>query len=361
MTLHVFNPEHDIALAFGEANFTAPHAGRQLRHDLSFLPALWASPDDGLLVDDVQTAQRSFSRFAQAVLRSTGVRLSWSPNAFLPVTPASVFAKVSDVAPWGWDSALRHQLARLGVASEALLPSNDLAAIRQLSHRRTSATLLPSLCTIDGTVGEALECFSLSEVCRFADLHHHVVLKAPWSSSGRGIRFIDGELTPSVEGWIRHVLTDQGSIMAEPYYHKVSDFGMEFTARRDGSVVYEGLSLFHTANAAYTGNILATEAWKRRQLSRYVSAGLLDDLQIRLCGLLSEAIDHRYAGPLGVDMMVVQGGRVHPCVEINLRRTMGHVALSLSHHINPSADDDQVRVMRIVYNDNHYKLKIQRL
>lgn len=29
--LHIFNPEHDIALASNLSNFTAPHAGRQLR------------------------------------------------------------------------------------------------------------------------------------------------------------------------------------------------------------------------------------------------------------------------------------------------------------------------------------------
>ena len=39
MTLHVFNPEHDIALAYDNKYFTAPHAGRQLRHDLDYLPA----------------------------------------------------------------------------------------------------------------------------------------------------------------------------------------------------------------------------------------------------------------------------------------------------------------------------------
>ena len=32
--LQIFNPEHDIALAANLSNFTAPHAGRQLRHDL---------------------------------------------------------------------------------------------------------------------------------------------------------------------------------------------------------------------------------------------------------------------------------------------------------------------------------------
>ena len=37
--------------------------------------------------------------------------------------------------------------------------------------------------------------------------------------------------------------------------------------------------------------------------------------------------------PLGIDMMLIRMGgavRLHPCVELNLRRTMGHVALFCS-------------------------------
>ena len=36
--------------------------------------------------------------------------------------------------------------------------------------------------------------------------------------------------------------------------------------------------------------------------------------------------------PLGVDMMIVRGENgyaVHPCVEVNLRRTMGYVAIKI--------------------------------
>ena len=47
---------------------------------------------------------------------------------------------------------------------------------------------------------------------------------------------------------------------------------------------------------------------------------------------------------------------LHPCVEINLRCTMGHVALAIS-----PTDDDILRVMRIAYNGTNYQLKIQRL
>ena len=65
----------------------------------------------------------------------------------------------------------------------------------------------------------------------------------------------------------------------------------------------------------------------------------------------------KYIGPLGVDMMIVAPHfTLHPCVEINLRRTMGHVALALS-----PTDDDVRRVMRMEFTENRYKLKITRL
>ena len=66
-TLHIFNPEHDIALASGLANFTAPHAGRQLREDLGFLPVLWADADDYVQVDHVEAAQKNCRRLLDKV------------------------------------------------------------------------------------------------------------------------------------------------------------------------------------------------------------------------------------------------------------------------------------------------------
>jgi hypothetical protein len=37
----------------------------------------------------------------------------------------------------------------------------------------------------------------------------------------------------------------------------------------------------------------------------------------------------QYQGIVGIDMMVVRGGLIHPCVEINLRMNMGVVAMKL--------------------------------
>lgn len=361
--LHIFNPEHDIALASNISNFTAPHAGRQLRADLGFLPALWAEEGDVVLVENVEYARKKWERLRQRFVPWCGTKCSigWN-NLFHGVEQSVPWDGIKTISPWGWDKAIKRELERKGVPSSLLPSDSQLERIRTLSHRQTAARLLPLLQT-EGTVGEAVLCESVDAVEQQLRLHSRLVLKAPWSSSGRGIRFIDKEMNDYHYGWLRNLLKSQGGVMAEPYYEKVKDFGMEFEATDEG-IRYLGLSLFHTANGAYTGNILATENAKREMISRYISICLIDEVKEKICDMLWL---EDYRGPFGVDMMVVKENcqlsscqkcqlKLHPCVEINLRRTMGHVALALS-----PKDDDIRKVMRIVYEDNIYKLRIRKL
>jgi hypothetical protein len=130
---------------------------------------------------------------------------------------------------------------------------------------------------------------------------------------------------------------------------------MEFEADGHGGIRFLGLSLFHTKNGAYIGNIVATEQTKRQLLSKLLPLELTDEV----CRLIvTESRLGSYQGPFGVDMMVVTDGQrllLHPCVEINLRRTMGHVALALQPQ-----DDEVMKVMRIELTD-HYKLRINKI
>lgn len=345
MILHVFNPEHDIALAANLSNFTAPHAGRQLRADLGFLPALWAGDGDAILVDNVDCARHRYARLRNKVRGGQPLLVDKFQLSRLDI---------ERVDPWGWDLALCAQLRRYGVVN---LPDESyVTEVRTLSHRRTAVRLLPQL-RQEGTVGESYECSNDVEVARLLDHYGQLVLKAPWSSSGRGLRFLSKDHTPLAmqAGWLRNVIAQQGSVIAEPYYQKVKDFGMEFTVDASHVVHYEGLSLFHTQNGAYVGNVIATEARKNEMITRYVPAVLLKSIQQKICRLLCLG---SYVGPFGVDMMVVaanEGFLLHPCVEVNLRRTMGHVALTQAPD-----DDDVCKVMRIHLEDN-YKLKIQKL
>lgn len=346
--LHVFNPEHDIALASDLSNFTAPHAGRQLRTDLAFLPALWAAEDDAVLVDNVEQALCGY--------RHLRPDATLCPHFVTKNQLSSL--DIRCVSPWGWDRALRAQLLRYGVKT---VPSEDyVAMVRRLSHRRTASQLLPLLRT-EGTVGQSFECTEPTEVERLLSTYGSVVMKAPWSSSGRGLRFLSQSQTPfsTQANWFSNMVKAQGSVMVEPFYNKVKDFGMEFEVDAAGKVHYLGLSLFHTKNGAYIGNLLATEESKREQMACYVSLELLDEIKQHI---IENVQLEDYVGPFGIDMMIVNSQFsilnsqlfLHPCVELNLRRTMGHVALSLT-----PADDDIQKVMQIELTD-HYRLHIRK-
>ena len=64
-----------------------------------------------------------------------------------------------------------------------------------------------------------------------------------------------------------------------------------------------------------------------------------------------------YQGPLGVDMMVVEENgcrKAHPCVEVNVRRTMGWVALAIAQRTRGRYD-----TMRVEYQDGQYHLCLE--
>ena len=345
--LYVFNPEHDLALAANLSNFTAPHAGRQLRHDLGYLPALWAGDEDLILVDDVETAVRAYGR-----LRA---KVGGTPKKFIN---ASQLANedITDVEPWGWDLALRAFLKRKGV--DVVPEEEQIEVIRDLSHRKHAVDLLREL-QLPGCIGTSCCADTIFEIRDEMRLHGKVVVKAPWSSSGRGVRFLTAAFDDYQERWIKNIVKNQGCVVVEPYYNKVKDFGMEFESDGEGCVKYLGLSLFHTKNGAYTGNLIAKEEEKQELLSRYISADLLQRVQEKICQHLGEAFKGKYQGPFGIDMMVVStadkdGFLLHPCVEINLRRTMGHVALAI-----PPFADGFTRVMHIELTDK-YRMSIRK-
>ena len=345
MKLLVFNPEHDLALAANLSNFTAPHAGRQLRADLGFVPAIWAAADDFVLVENVEDAERRF------------LRLTRRPFGRFIAKDLLCKLQFSAVDVWGWDLAIRAYLLRWGVEAVVMPTVTQIDAIRQLSHRRHAMQLLESL-QMPGTIGCASETDQMDIIADRLHRGEHLVVKAPWSSSGRGVRFMEGDMNIYDKGWVRHVIEKQGSVMVEPYYNKVKDFGMEFVSDGKGLVSYVGLSLFQTSNGAYTGNILAFEDEKEHMISRYISVDLLKAIRQKICTLMGVLLKDRYAGAFGVDMMVVRrddgdGFLLHPCVEINLRRTMGHVAISLTEHCSGLP-----KLMRIEYNSNVYKIRI---
>ena len=305
--LYLFNPENDMALASGSPYYMAPASAKKMADDLAMLPAWYADAESEILVGDSR----------QVDWLREGCRLP------LPVTGIlSVSDEYEKIIPWGWSPALKH---RLGMDT---VRGVDMETLRGLSSRMTAVGLLPKL-RIEGTIGESFWLTSLENVSAFSLKYDRVLLKAPWSGSGKGIQPLCGLPDDNLQGWIRRIIATQGGVVGEPFYEKVKDFAMEFKAEGQ-DVAFAGYSLFETdARGIYKENFLASDATIEEMLSEYVSRDVLHAVRKSLLQELSLFLGGDYQGYLGVDMMIVRGeGKylVHPCVEVNLRMNMGVVS-----------------------------------
>lgn len=335
MKLYVFNPEHDIALARNAERFTPPLVAQQLRRSLDFLPLLMADKGDLVLCEDSALAEE---RLRDLGLSATGCCVA---KAQLP----ALAPQIDEIVPWGWDRSICHELLAAEPSLSRLMPDvEQLDSIRLMSHRRFAAEqLLDKLSRTDPRIRGRAEYFEGSidelETLIAQDYPAGFVLKQPWSSTGRGVRMAKA-WSNALRPWAEATLRKQGGIMIEPLHQKLIDFAMEFFVAEDGCVNYCGLSLFEASSAAYSGSMVCAETEKERLLGRLLPLYLIYNTRARLTELLGILARKGYHGPLGVDMMVARDTEgdnyLVPCVEMNLRCTMGHVALALGRRIkNP--------------------------
>lgn len=313
-SLYLFNPENDMALASGSPYYMAPGSAKKMAADLAVLPVWYAPAGAAVWLPEARQAAwlRGECPFAAGVEGVTELS-------------EAVYNKV---VPWGWSPSLLRRLREAGCPSLSLLSDDEVERVRRLSSRATAVRLLPRL-RCEGTLGESSLLFSPEEAAQFVIARGRVLLKAPWSGSGRGIRTVEGALDASQAGWVKRVIASQGAVAGEPRYDRVVDFAMEFRMEADG-VCFAGYSLFETdGRGSYKENVLASDEVIEGRLSAYVGGKVLGEVRSCLPRLLWKELGGVYRGYLGVDMMVCRtdgGYALHPCVEINLRCNMGVVS-----------------------------------
>ena len=242
---------------------------------------------------------------------------------------------------WGWDKCLVNRMRLEGC--EGLPDDNILDTIRNLSSRKIAVDCLHRIkrvCDFLPLEGESAYCDDIESVERLVE-GRQCVLKQPYSGSGRGLISAKGGLLSKQRDWAIKTLREQGGLVVEPFYSKVSDFAMEFLVTQD-VVEYEGLSLFSTSvDFSYAGNVLAPQNVLRQRLETCLGRNFVVALRDVLTGVLHDVFVGNYLGYLGVDMMLVAvDGEifVHPCVEINVRRTMGLLSLELAKLVSPGCE-----------------------
>lgn len=325
--IHIFNPETDYALAAGNNAYNPPARIIRLRQELAFLPSAYAADNDWIMTfDSVPPTSEEGTRYRDTALKRGIMTVNiGSLKEEMDRRPSSSFR----ITPWGWNNSLRIALEKAGIDEKYLKSQEEITTLRFLSHRRTCIdfqkrfrTLFPNL-----DIHVAQEIFTPEEAIEFLSSNGKAYFKLPWSSSGRGILYVEGEADGKTLEWIAGGIRRQGSVMAEHAFHRRLDFATEWVCT-DGEAFFSGLSVFHTSpDGRYAGNVTAPQ----NELNEMVSeasgewSGRIIDAQKTI---LQSIIAPRYSGPVGIDMLATADGHINPCVEINLRMTMGMVALA---------------------------------
>ena len=307
--IYLFNPENDMALAYGKPHFMMRRSIGKMVDDLSFLPVWYADRGSFVQVD----SERRIELFEKYCPVNLGV-------SFVTGIPSDCNA----VRPWGWNHSLCHRLAERGLPAHIFPSRTQMDLIRQLSSRETAVHLLNHFEGHPFLTGAATVLHSAEEATRFVFSHEKSVLKAPWSGSGRGVQFVSpASWNVPIRSWAEHIIRTQHVLIAEPCYMKTLDFAMEFQSEADGNVRFTGYSLFETDdNGAYKRNVLASDKATENRLTKFVPAPVLLFVKEKLEKELSRTIGGIYQGYLGIDMFI-SGKLLHPCVELDLRMNMG--------------------------------------
>ncbi len=334
--LLLFNPSHEMALAADTAYYTPPKQVLRMEADLCTLPLLVAEKDDAILTP-------------QGITGMDGERI----------------ARVSSLVPtpWGWNKSVRNRFVKLGLNPKLMPTMAELDEWRLFASRRWAAEYNKELYDWTGSANYLVDnemafCPSTQDTTDWIGSHsaHPYILKSEYSSSGRGNRIGNGMAAANN--------LQATNVLADRFYNKRLDFAMEFRITAD-DVEYIGLSVFEASKEGrYMFNHLSSQSELKDMVGECLKGNgeqTLDHIADVHTKLLAKRLVGRYKGMAGIDMMVTDDGKLHPCVEINMRMNMGILSIMLYERgikeVSPSVSTG--KLFRPVIDTNKFYIKIE--
>lgn len=335
-----FNPTCEFAIANNSPNWQPNKLLQKMEDDLSSLPLFFGKKEDFVVVN--RTPSDDFiSSLKQLGIEPTGFILKTEALADIDF----INLPKNRLLPWGWSPAMHklfnplkescsdafkqsviadwkpehREFTSRKFASEILL--NVLPTLK--SHLTFSESFIPKICTSQNDFETALKQWG------------EIMVKAPWSSSGRGLQPITKTpVHPKVWEKVLGIIKEQGFAIAEPFLKKVFDFSFQFEIKQ-GKVQFLGISKFSTnKKGQYEGNFLngIPEIFEK-QLLEFIETAIDEILQPLTDTLENTKLTTFYEGVFGVDTLIFTDNnnqlKINPCLEINLRHTMGLLSLKL--------------------------------
>lgn len=317
--LFLFNPDCELAIANESPFYMAPGNIVKMGDDLAYLAAYLAGEGDYVLVR--QIPDRRFLERITGILNYTCCPINGEE------------AKKADIIqaePWGWSPKTCKQLT--GYAETPVWHSDRKEWYSRKKAKELLGEIIQELPFVEQYIIPKIA-YSVEEIERNIGEGRYLI-KAPWSSSGKGLLAVEFPLASKEKQWLSGMLRRQGYVMLEKKLDRMIDFAMEFQVKAGEQANFIGLSVFKTGeNGEYRGNYIGSQTYIQEQVTKFVDVSLIEQVKNYLIYALPRLLPE-YTGALGVDMMVYRNAeclnKLHPCVEINLRYNMGIVALEIS-------------------------------
>jgi len=343
--IYYYNPTCELAIANGDPNYQPPRLLSIFEKELGVLPMYFAKEADIILVKDLPPFSfiHNISEAGFPLPKFLKIEEALQNEEFIKTPKNFLF-------PWGWSPAAHKRLKILKPGCSKSFMNSPVFKWdenhKEIYSRKTALDILRKLLEQNNEkwlppVGELPEvCISHQEIEKLQQNWPRLVVKSPWSASGRGLQFLrKGEYNRTNRQVIAGFLNNQGYVIAGPLYNKLADLSFHFYTKGKKEIEYRGQAAFITDNSGkYQGNYLSSLP---ENMNIEYKEFLKDKIPI-LSRMLKAAIEESplsdfYHGWMGVDAILYkdEGNNlmVHPCLEINCRYNMGAMTLKLRENI----------------------------
>jgi uncharacterized ferritin-like protein (DUF455 family) len=332
--LHWFNPnaESHVRAHCRREKFTPNKMQVALEHDLEMVMLAWCRRDDMVLM------RKPPSREHLARLKGAGFEL---PEIVALDCPEDipVGRKLGGLRPWAWSPECSEQLHVYASDVQSGVPWQWRQSVPALWFSKEIGVRLNGMLGLSDGVG----CFCADETSAWSAVQQvnkdgDVLLKAPYDCAGRGHQRVKPDSSEQeIRRWITKMLTSHGGVVVEPWLDRVLDFSSLYEMTAPGEVKFIGMTEMENDAA---GRFIGTHVYPKwgtgipPEVAEFLfrKADVMTWYKVKIPSVLSELLEG-YIGPVGVDAMVHRNAdgslALRHIIELNVRMTMGRVALEL--------------------------------
>jgi hypothetical protein len=343
----LFNPTCEYAIANGSPNWQPNRLLQKMESDLSTLPQFFTGKNDFVLVDKmpssgfIENLQRASMEIPNFILKNEA-----NCNQQFIQLPKN------KLLPWGWSPAAHQFLLPLKQSCSSEFRQSPVfnwkQEHREITSRKFAIDILKQV-SISMNADYLLPPELTPKICiTQTDFENairqwgKIMVKAPWSSSGRGLQPVTKTpVHPKVWEKIMGIVKEQGFAISEPYLNKVLDLAFLFELKK-GKVEFLGISNFCTdKKGQYEGNYInGLPVNTEKEIVEFTNIVEHEIREPLIKAIETSKMAVFYEGVFGVDTLIYADEkaklRINPCLEINVRHTMGLLSLQLEKLIQPS-------------------------